>query len=466
MPALAYADITTCLAGSLRIRGFVVPAVTRLFQQFFTRRWDCGALPVSVGSAFQRPGQGNAVDNRSKGMAEFFESRKLRYEIHTRFEKRWQIAEIVGDGREGLSRFGRTDFEEVERAVLGKANTLLASGEVEAVRVTRDRVRADGFTTTSEIFFKEVIGGKSEPPLTVGRHDGAMPLCEGAADLYARPACKVIGVLLRSFLDRQFITALELLHFHPYIRKLNESYSVIQGAVHQVATSQAKVAGEDLKTRTNKLHGLIEAVESRAREAASVKNLPTIEGVDARGFADRMAARYQGNECRYFTTVALARHFQGSSNVVVRLDLALDLLPGEQSPDLRALWDAFAADCLDSSQLVVDLLGHQPNLAAALGALSDLASGQDGPGAPDDSVAKLRRLIGDGLLPMTVDALWDRILRELNRGRSLSRTDEKLEWGLLMKLSDRLLVGCPSDRKDAVQLACKERIRRLRDAAL
>jgi hypothetical protein len=54
-------------------------------------------------------------------MPEFFESRKLRYEIHSRCEKRWQIAEIVGDGREQRSgRFGRTDFEEIERAADGR----------------------------------------------------------------------------------------------------------------------------------------------------------------------------------------------------------------------------------------------------------------------------------------------------------------------------------------------------------
>jgi len=122
-------------------------------------------------------------------MPEFFESRKLRYEIHSRFEKRWQIAEIVGDGREELSgRLGRTNFEEIERAVLSKANALLSGGEVEAVRVTRDRVREDGFTTTSEIFFKEATGGKPEPPLSVGRHDGAMPPCAVPGDLYSRPA--------------------------------------------------------------------------------------------------------------------------------------------------------------------------------------------------------------------------------------------------------------------------------------
>jgi hypothetical protein len=399
-------------------------------------------------------------------MPEFFESRKLRYEIHSRCEKRWQIAEIVGDGREDLGRrFGRTNFEEIERAVLSKANALLAGGEVEAVRVTRDRVRDDGFTTTSEIFFKEASGAKSEPPLTVGRHDGAMPLCGEAADLYGRPACKVIGTVLRSFLDRQFITALELLHFHPYIRKLNENFSLVQGAIHQVSTAQVKESGEDLKTRGQKLYALTESVEARARDAMAEKDIPAIAGEDFAGFAERIAARYQGEPRRYFTTVALARHFQGAASFLARLDFVLAHLPAAKQAESRDLLDSFAADCLESSQLVVDLLGHQPNLAAALGTLSDLARGTGEGGAADSSLVKLRGLIGEGLLPLTAATLWDRVLRELNRGRPLSRMDQKQEWNLLMKLSDRLLVGCPPERKGAIDGAIKDRMRRLRDAA-
>jgi hypothetical protein len=437
------------------------PAARLLSAFFYLAMEVCGGVRRAASSS-----RGGVV-RRDEGMPEFFESRKLRYEIHSRCEKRWQIAEIVGDGREQRSgRFGRTDFEEIERAVLGKANALLAGGEVEAVRVTRDRVRADGFTTTSEIFFKEATGGKSEPPLTVGRHDGAIPLCAEPADLYGRPACKVIGTVLRSFLDRQFITALELLHFHPYIRKLNENYSLVQGAIHQIGTVQAKTTGEDLKSRGQTLHGLIEAVETRARDALAEKDLPAIEGGDFRACAARMAARYQGDQRRYFAMVALARHFQGASSFLVRLDFALDLLPEEQSPELGSLLDGFVADCLDSSQLVVDLLGHQPNLAAALGALSDLACGAGAAGDADGSLAKLRGLIAGGALPMTAETLWDRIVRELNRGRSLSRTDQKQEWNLLMKLSDRLLAACPTERRSIVDAAVKSRMRRLRDAAL
>src|SRR5260370_16678220 len=121
-------------------------------------------------------------------MAEFFESRKLRYEIHALLDKRWQIAEIVGDEREQSGgRFGRSNFEEIERAVLGKANALLAGGEVNAVRITRDRVRADGFTTTSEIFFKEATGGKSQPPLTIAPPPPLMPFFPTPPPLSPRP---------------------------------------------------------------------------------------------------------------------------------------------------------------------------------------------------------------------------------------------------------------------------------------
>jgi hypothetical protein len=399
-------------------------------------------------------------------MPEFFESRKLRYEIQSRCEKRWQIAEVVGDGREELSgRFGRTNFEEIERAVLSKANALLSGGEVEAVRVTRDRVREDGFTTTSEIFFKEASGGKPEPPLSVGRHDGAMPPCAAPGDLYSRPACKVIGTVLRSFLDRQFITALELLHFHPYIRKLNENFSLLQSAIHQVSTAQVKESGGDLKSRSQTIYNLIETVEGRARDAMAEKAVPALEGDDFAGFAERMAARYQGEQYRYFTMVALARHFQGAASFLARLDFVLAHRPAASSAESRDILDAFAADCLESSQLLVDLLGHQPNLAAALGTLSDLARGDGEGGAADSSLVKLRILIGDGALPMTAATLWDRILRELNRGRPLSRTDQKQEWNLLMKLHDRLLAACPAERKSAVDGAIRDRMRRLRDAA-
>jgi hypothetical protein len=397
-------------------------------------------------------------------MAEFFESRRLRYEILKLCDKRWQIAEVIADGREVRgSRFGRTEFEAVERNVLAKANALLAGGEVQAVKVLRERVRDDGFTTTTEMFMREASGGKPEAPATVSRYDGEAPVCAGPADLYRREACKAIGVLLRSYLDKQFITALELLHFHPYIRKLNDSYSLVQGAIHQIASAQAK--GGDVKARGQALHSLIDAVETKARDAMAEKRLPTIEGGDFKRFLDRMSARSEGDELRFYTMLAITRQFQGTQSFQARLEFALDLIPTELPAETRGLLDEIAAGCLDSSQLIMDLLGHQTNLAAALVALAQLARGRD-EARSTGTVAKLRALIAGGMLPLTADGLWDRILRELARGRPLSRADDKQEWTLLMKTSDLLLPDCPEDRKHLMADHFKGRLRRLRDAAV
>jgi hypothetical protein len=397
-------------------------------------------------------------------MAEFFESRGLRYEIHLLVEKRWEITEIAGSGRElGGHPLARTQFEELEKSVLAKANAMLAAG-VKAVRVMRDRIRGDGFTTTTELFYKEATNATSEPALTVGRYQGEVPLCTKPEDLASRAACKVIAVVLRTFLDKQLITALELLHLHPYIRKLNDSYSLVQGAVHQVATAQAKAAGSDLKGRSVALLGFIDVIEAKAREAMAEKKLPAIEQ-DFHKFAERIAARYDGEQRRFYASVGIARHFQGSQSFLAKLDFALEHLPGEPLPEMRGLLDELAAGSLDSSQLVMDLLGHQPNLAAALTTLANLACGTGGAEDKSGSIEKLRDLIGEGVLPLTVESLWERVVRELGRGRPLSRTDEKQEWGLLMRLSDHLLARCPVECKTAVDDAVKLRLRRLRDAA-
>ncbi|MBV8653097.1 MAG: hypothetical protein JO255_16655 [Alphaproteobacteria bacterium] len=403
-------------------------------------------------------------------MTEFFESRRLRYEIHKLCDKRWQLAEIVNDGREGhQGHYGRKEFEEVEKNVLGRANALLSAGQVQAVKVLRERQRADGFTTTSEIFFKESTG-RTEAPATVSQYDGPIAVCEAPGDLYGRSACKAIGVMLRTYLDKQFITALELLHFQPYMRKLSdESYYLVQGVLHQVSTAQARASGGDAKGRTEVLLGLLEAIETKARNAMAEKGLPAIEGGDLKGFVERIAARYEGDDRRFYTVVGIARQFQGMQSFQGRLDFVLDQLEAGQSAETRQLLDELAAGCLDSSQLVMDLLGHKPNLAAALVALSDLAGGRGGGGGPEDpggTVPRLREQIARGALPLAVDTLWDRILRELARGRPLSKTDDKQEWGLLMKTSDRLLADCPADRKTAISDHFKTRLRRIRDAAV
>ena len=72
-------------------------------------------------------------------------SRPLRYEISVRRDARWQIIEVVNDGREKLSRpFDKRDLEVLEQRVRNIANEHLSKPGTEAVRVVQQRLRGDG----------------------------------------------------------------------------------------------------------------------------------------------------------------------------------------------------------------------------------------------------------------------------------------------------------------------------------
>ena len=66
--------------------------------------------------------------------------------------------------------------------------------------------------------------------------------------------------------------------------------------------------------------------------------------------------------------------------------------------------------------------------------------------------------------PVTSGALWERVLREVERGRPLCKNDQRREWATLMKLSDQLVEAAPAEIKDAMRAGFRQRSRRLREA--
>ncbi len=89
-------------------------------------------------------------------MAEFFEGRRLRYEILALADQRWQIVQVIDDHRDELrGPFARQDFEKLERDVEAAASAVLGRPGVAAVRVIRERERGDGFVTKAEILFRK-----------------------------------------------------------------------------------------------------------------------------------------------------------------------------------------------------------------------------------------------------------------------------------------------------------------------
>src|SRR4051812_18557983 len=129
---------------------------------------------------------GHDNGSRREVMAEFFDGRRLRYEIYVLLEGRWRIEQVIDDGRDARGRFDRLDFEETEKNVVGQAMSLLATNKFQAVRVMRERRREDGFATTSEIFRKEATVER-DAPLSIGRWDGPVERCATSEDLSRRP---------------------------------------------------------------------------------------------------------------------------------------------------------------------------------------------------------------------------------------------------------------------------------------
>jgi uncharacterized protein YjeT (DUF2065 family) len=163
--------------------------------------------------------------------------------------------------------------------------------------------------------------------------------------------------------------------------------------------------------------------------------------------------------------VALARHLQGTPSHLARLDFTLACCERPLRPESLARLDAFAAGCLDGSQMVMDLLGRQPNLARALTVLAELAAGRlTTTAGMTPTAASLAGRLGEGMLPHSAEALWERLLRELARGNPLCRNDQREEWATTVRLRDSLPAACPEAWRDRVRAALQERIRRLRDA--
>jgi hypothetical protein len=295
--------------------------------------------------------------------------------------------------------------------------------------------------------------------------EGPVAPCESVAEIYAREGYKAVGTLLRSFLDKLQITPPELLHFAPYLRKLNDNYSLVQGALHQVAQSQTKDAGGDYKPRYAKLLAFADAIERRAREAAGERKLPVLEGNDLARLWARVEARLGEKDALFWCNVAIARALQASPGAFAKLEVALYWLEVPLEEPLRTIADNYVACALDNPTVIKDLLGHRPNLAAALTGIADLAAGTlPGPPPADSRLPILAAELGRGGLRLAAHSLWERVLREAARGRPLAKDEPRREWTTLMKLNDRLVAACPAGMKEAMRLAFRQRVKRLHQA--
>lgn len=356
------------------------------------------------------------------------------FEIHVQRDGRWQIDSSAHSQAE---------------AEAAATKTLNRQG-ITGVRVVKETTR--GSNTREQTVFEKTKSGGDSGRVFVGEIDEA-PVCENADDLYGIGGRQTLNRLFRAYLDKNGVTASEVMHEFRELRRLMDADNLIMSGIGKVATLQAKANGDDGKARRDTLFGFLDEITDRARQAAG-KKLPKIREDGFEATIEKIIARSTDDDCAFLMRVAVARELVQERNYFGKLTRTLDWAEPCESADGRRLIDTFTSDILSNADTLQDLLGTQDSLGAALGALVDLAQGAFGVEAedkPKDSTeavaSRLTDLFAAGTLPDSQIVLVDRVRRQLESRSTLSRSggDEEIEAfkGLIGKLmpADTLLGG-------------------------
>lgn len=401
-------------------------------------------------------------------MAEFFQGRRLRYEIMALADQRWQIVQVIDDHRDELRRpFDRSDFETLEREVESAAALVLGRPGTSAVRVIRERERSDGFVTKAEILFREAPPAPPNTKAAVLDASGPVPLCQSPNDLFGRPACKVIGTMLRPLLDKMGATPIELVTLEVTSQIVTQQDAAIITAIGRAARAQeAGATGADAKQRDKFLGGLVDRARLRAKMAQAERNMPRLGAEGLNALIDALKTRVTPDDLRFWAFRCLSIHLKGVS-LYGKLELTLDQLKGEPSPLSLDILDEFTAGLIDAPSLLKDLLGGLADLKSALVLLAQISTGRVPADMAEDSLpARLAVELAAGRLPQTFEAIWIRILRSVEGRHRLTHGEPDEEWAGLTLLQRTLRETVPGIWAEQLEKVVTRRQNMLREELL
>jgi hypothetical protein len=350
---------------------------------------------------------------------------KTNYELHVRRDGRWRI-EANFDDREAAERLARTEI-----SVRG----------AEEVKVLKYRPFA-GFEVEVCVYHRKAPEAKEGSMALGGGPEGA-PACRVMEDFVRFESRLVAGRLLRVFLEKHQITVSELLHGWGYARRLDEQGGLLRAALGAVARWQADALGMDPKERSRTLAALADQVLTRLRNYnADRKKIPPLDWSDLARSCRRIGYEVGEADVDFIFMAQLTDSLQGCGGLLAKLEKLVD--PWEETTDERVavLLEAVIADALGSTEVVRELLGAQPNLAAGLATLADLLVGRSPAlgGVPSHPLLiRIGRLAAEGRAPACRAMLAERIRASLAGDQPLDRRDPQNELTLIAMLEQRLL---------------------------
>jgi hypothetical protein len=317
---------------------------------------------------------------------------------------------------------------DTESAAKREAEAVIkAKREYDAVRVMRMWMRADGLEGEKQVFIQNQEGGPVNA--TISNIEEA-PWCASIEEVYGPDSRRMLGRLLRKYLDTVYLTPTELLYNYRAIRRIEEHDTLLPSATDKVANLQVKAKGAppnlDSRLRREELYRMVDQVMGRARQWSDDYRVPSFDGEDLAVLEKKIEEVAQPDERHPMLMAALCLYLAQGRSWDVKLEKILDLLKPGLPERLQAILDEILAEVLDGATVIQDLLGAQPGLGAALVAIVRLASGKmaEHGREPAGLLGRLDALFARAVMPACRATLYDRVKRQLATGRRLAPEGE------------------------------------------
>ncbi len=232
--------------------------------------------------------------------------------------------------------------------------------------------------------------------------------------------------MLRQYLDRRNLTALELLHDYTHLRELRRTDRLFDQAIHRIASIQARDLDEAAPARIDLLYRIAVEATDDARDADDTGDFVKILNGEGLTAGLEAIGKTVGPGVRpYFIHCVLAAYIGQDLDWHGKIGLAFDLLEKQPVDAARIHLDELCAEIMDGADSVRDILGAPHDMATALGVMIQLATGHYAPaGRADPLLERFNQNMQDHDLLVTRGILLERVARAMSGTRPLTRESD------------------------------------------
>ena len=355
----------------------------------------------------------------------------MPFEILALHGDTWQIDATVNK---------KSEIEEVAAQILGESG-------VSGVRVVHDSILIEKSINDleEEDFVFEKIKDAVQEKIFVGEIDTA-PNCEVAEDLLKPDALTTLNRLFRKYLDKNNITAMEVIHNGKEIKRLNDADTLVPSAVGKVAKIQSENSASSSNERRDILFEFMQEITNKANQAEE-RGLPAIKKTSFTEAISELKKTASEVELEYLLNVIIAKELIDTRSYWGKLLQTIRWASDLDDPGVEAALDRFVADILANNSVIQDLLGDQLDLGSAVIEMLDLGSGSLETGELDElqeegiewTKAKLNQIMARPSFKISQLILLERAEQQIAGSGKLSKEGETGEKERFNAILDRVI---------------------------